>query len=478
MEVLSKHQRVSFHDPDGAVYSFPNRVLRRVTTQAATRLRIFLASSIAKALLQEGLLPTTRELSPEESGILSKESSTDELEQYIWFEHEKISFVSYAYEWVPEMLIDAAELTLTLAARLQDAGWDIKDATTTNILFIGTRPIFVDLCSIVPQHTDQPYWWPKGQFERHFILPLLAYIYRGISPATTHFSRSDGMEPSDLYKLLSKEKWFSPLVLRHCSVPLWMTSKQQVHQYSDYSKHDPRLCIYLQKWNINSLRKSLTTIKKKLPRPQSNWNAYTSKRQHYASGAISNKQQVVSKWLKKYTPQKVLDLGSNTGEFSTIAATIGSTVYAIEKDLDSARLSFINAKHLSLNCQVLLQDIGYPSPSMGWRQAEKISFNERANRCVDCVLALALMHHWLVTVAIPLDEIVNQLARWTKKLLIVEYVDPEDSMFLALCRQRNLDFSWLNQKLFKKILETAFTVIEEVDLEVDKRVVFLCERRA
>lgn len=467
-------RQISFHDPDGVVFTVENRVLRRASQRAGLRLRRFLETPLAAALVQDGVLPATRELSPEESADFRPKHCVDD--NCIWFEHDSVPFVSYAHEWIPEMLLDAAQLTVSLAKRLQVVGWDIKDASTNNIVFRGTCPVFVDLCSIVERRLDQPYWWPKGQFERHFILPLMAYVFRGLSPDKIHLSHLDGLDPANLYSLLGIEKWTTALALKHCTLPALLATKRLIRQSSISAIIDPQACTMAQSWQLRSLENSMAAISGRLPQPVSNWHSYTAERCHYTQQALDCKRKIVGIWLREYSPTTVLDIGANTGEFSVLAAANGARVYALEKDIDSARIAYASAKSSGADCQILLQDIGSPSPAMGWRQAEKKSLGQRIEGNIDCILALALIHHWLISAAIPLDEIVAQLALWTRRYLIIEYVAPEDSMFQMLCRQRQVDYSWLNEAVFRERLQAAFSIIAEADLGTSTRTLFFCER--
>lgn len=471
--------QISFHDPDGAVFLIDNLIFRRVKVNVADRLRKFLETKIANDLINEGLIPKTQELSHQDiEALMLKIKIIGDADEYTWFSHEKIPFVSYAHEWVPEMLLDAAQMTVSLVQRLHKAGWDLKDATSSNVVFRGTSPVFVDLCSIVERVTTQPYWWPKGQFERHFILPLLAYLSCGLSPAKIHFSYADGLDPESLYDILGTDRWTSGLALKHCTLPVLLTARRwDPHQSTKGEGMSPDVCMAMQSWQIRSIEKSLISIRHKLPKPKSNWHTYTAERNHYSNQDLTSKRQVIKRWLQTYKPSTVLDVGANSGEFSQLAAAEGASVYALEKDVDSARVAHIRAKEYGYDCQVVLQDIANPSPAMGWRQVEKKSLDQRVNCQVECVLALALVHHWLASSLIPLPEIVMQLTRWTKSHLIIEYISPNDPMFETLSKQRKLDFSWINREVFIKKLSADFLILEEVSLET-QRILFLCERRA
>src|SRR5947209_18512889 len=102
----------SFRDPDGNLFSSGSQIFRRVTPRAAATLRQFLQTATARGLVQSGKVIGSTELSPDSSSeLLDGGSFGDDS----FFEHERVSFPSYPYEWPPEMLSAAALLTLELA---------------------------------------------------------------------------------------------------------------------------------------------------------------------------------------------------------------------------------------------------------------------------------------------------------------------------------------------------------------------------
>jgi hypothetical protein len=431
VETLNSNlQQISFHDPDGNVFEIDGRLLRRVSQQAGCRLLKLLSSQLATDLVDDKLIPATRALS---SGDLFSIGIENEEGTYIWFEHYRIPFISYAYEWIPEMLLAAAELTLTLVKRLNAHGWDLKDGSTNNVVFEGSRPIFIDLCSII-ECSNEPYWLAKGQYERHFILPLMAYIYRTLPPNHIHFSNADGLDPLALSGLLGFKKWTSTLSIKHCALPVMLSTSKGRQLHKGFGYIDSGANAAAKEWQLGSIESSLAIIKRKLPSPASKWHAYTSEREHYSEDSIHEKRNIVARWIKLASPETVLDLGANTGEFSILATKTATRVLAFEKDIDSARLAYQNIKAADAHCQVFLQDLGNPSPALGWRQIEKKSISQRIVGKVDCVLVLAILHHWLVSSSIPLPEILLQLAQWTKRYVIVEYISPEDPKFKLICR--------------------------------------------
>jgi hypothetical protein len=96
------------------------------------------------------------------------------------FEHERLPFVSYPSEWSPLMLCDAALLTLEMQKLALGAGLILKDAAPTNIVFRGSRPVFVDFLSFVERERGEYLWRARHQFDACFLLPLLLSIEAGV----------------------------------------------------------------------------------------------------------------------------------------------------------------------------------------------------------------------------------------------------------------------------------------------------------
>lgn len=466
-------KQISFHDPDGCLYQKGERLFRRVSLSTGLRIKDFLQSDLGIALTQERVLPLTQEISPHQ---LKMEGIGESDPQYLWFEHASVRFISYPYEWTPEMLIDAGLFTLALTARLNAHGWDLKDASAYNILFDGVRPVFVDLCSIV-ESTNEPYWWPKGQFERHFINPLIAYIYSYLEPHKIHFAEKDGLSSLKLGRVLGIKAWTTILGFQYGGIHLVIQRMKTLIQLPKLVVLSKDNAAQAKRFQMISLMKTINTIRKKVPRPKSEWSLYEDKRKHYSDDSLVHKKESIRRWLNQIKPSCVLDLGSNTGEFSSLACSSGSSVIAVENDLDAARIGYIQAQIKQLDHLSSVIDFSYPSPAMGWIGQERKSFHERTSKKIDCILALAILHHWLINARIPFEGIINQLRDQTTRYLIIEYIDPSDSMFIALMNQQNKSYEWFSLIYFKSVLEKHFIIIEEAHLADAKRDLFLCELR-
>jgi SAM-dependent methyltransferase len=444
--------------------------VRRVSTEAADRLMQFLESATGRELAADGAIPATREA----TDLLASNG------QSRWLEHERIDFPSYPHEWVPEMLADGGIFTVRIAQRLLEGGWTLKDATARNVLFKACRPVFVDLCSIV-RWNGAPVWFARGQFDRHFVLPLLAFRHLHQPPNVTHLTRGDGISHEELYDAVGARSWVTPSLVASCALPAWLGRRsapvdmRAPDNRSAGNAHAANMPVM--KWNLASAARTLQSATRPIPSARSAWSAYWHGRSHYSDDDRRRKAQLVEEFLRMARPATLLDIGSNTGEYSRLAARLGAYVVAIESDLAAQRLAYKAARDDAAPVLPLLVDFANPTPALGWNGQECLSFDQRADDAFDCVMALAVVHHLLVSRGIPLSEIVDKLARYSKRHALIEYVAPQDPMFGRLSRQRGLDFSGMTAESFTAAVERRFRVIRNESTVAGLRNLLLCEKR-
>ena len=168
---LEVSSQVSFRDPAGRVVVTHGRVFRIIDEPHQATLLPLLESSFHAELVSSGQLVHTQIL--QELPLVSQliERIMPASHNAVVLEHTFIGFPTYAYEWAPEMLFKAAELTLDIMEELLVHGHGLKDASPYNVLFNGPRPIFIDLASIERREPCDPTWRAYAQFVRTFILP-------------------------------------------------------------------------------------------------------------------------------------------------------------------------------------------------------------------------------------------------------------------------------------------------------------------
>jgi SAM-dependent methyltransferase len=440
----------SFRDPAGFCIALNGHVLRVVAPDHVAQFEGFLHSACGRKFAGAGTLIPTRLLTkPEVSEWLQSPEFTRAVNGGgigAVFEHERIEFPSFPCEWSPEMLYAAGELTLELARDALRCGYNLKDATPHNVLFRGSKPVFVDVLSFEPRIPGESIWKPCAQFVRTFLLPLLANKYWRTSLAEIFTTRRDGLEPEELFTRCSWLQKLRPPFLTLITLPKLLAAKGETVQPA--ARINDEKALFILEAQLKGLRSNLKSLKP-ADRTRTRWSNYMDTH-GYDAGAFAAKEVFVRAALAEFKPQKVLDVGANTGHFSQIAAALGAQVIAIDSDPNCAGECFRRARSESANVLPLVVDITRPTPALGWRNSECASFLDRARGQFDAVLMLALVHHLLVTERVSLKEILQLAAELTKSLLLIEFIPAEDSMFQRLLRGRDALFAHYSRQVFEE----------------------------
>ena len=476
----------SFRDPDGFVMVAGGRVLRFLNRSGDRNLQEFFATKFARQAVAAGQLVgsspvdlnSVSSLLKFPSGLQRSFGASNEIHAVL--EHELISFQSFPYEWAPEMLHAAGVLTLDLAEGALPEGFSLKDATPYNILFRSTKPIFVDVSSFEKRDGTDPIWLPYAQFVRTFILPLLATEVLGLRLDQIFLTRRDGLEPEDVYRLCGFARRLRPPFLTLASIPTWLAGKSDPKSEAVYRQRrqvsEEQSTFTLERL-FKRLRRQLEQAKPR-GRGASSWSEYMASVETFPPNYLSEKEGFLQEVLAEFKPEKLLDVGCNTGHFSVIAANKGSSVVAIDQDPLVIAALWRQAAEQHLNIQTLVVDFARPSPAVGWCNAENPSFLDRARGSFDAVLMLALVHHLLVTERVPLNQVFSLAAAMTTDLLIVEFVGPTDPMFRRLLRGRGQLFEGFSREVFEDAYQEQFSLIRSKRLGQTDRWIYLLRKKA
>jgi len=373
-------QRATFRDPAGYVEFSSDTVIRHVHPASAAHALKFLHSDLAKKWQADGRMV---------AGVIEQQG------EGLLIRHPRIFFPSYPWEWSPAQWQAASQLTLGLCREAISEGLLLKDATPLNVLFQGSRPIFVDVLSFDPREPTNPIWFAQGQFIRTFLLPLLAHRHLGWPLAASQIYR-DGYEPTQLAEALGSVRRLHPKLLLPVTLPAWLDRRQKTgHQASSPPRKlqkSPELATSLLQRNLRNLGKQLDSITKTAG--ASRWSQYTSTAVHYTLEDHAKKKAFVARILEQAKPATVLDVGANTGTYSLLAAAAGAHVVALDTDEAAIEQLWRRASKDSLDIQPLVVNIARPTPALGWMNHETISFLDRAEQRFDLVMMLAVIHEF------------------------------------------------------------------------------------
>ncbi|MGE5112893.1 MAG: class I SAM-dependent methyltransferase [Acidobacteriaceae bacterium] len=467
----------SLHDPGGRVLRFDNRIIRLVNREGERNLDSVRNSGALRRLQSEKRFISFAPLALNDIAELPV-SHDDLISEGVisLLEHEAIPFPSYPYEWPPAMLFEAAKLTLDIAGALIEEDLGLKDGTPYNILFRGTRPVFIDLLSVEAREAGDPLWLAYAQFVRMFLLPLFASRKLRYDLRAVFSTRPDGLEPEEIYRWCKLRNLLGLSGLSLVALPNWLNpSAGKKPALYKPRRMPPQQAKYVFQHMLRGLRRHLNRVKP--AERKSAWSDYATERVSYAEEQIIVKQDFVAAALREVKPARVLDIGCNTGEFSLLAAGEGAEVVAVDKDEVSVGLLFQAASKDNLNVLPLVVDFANPSPPTGWMNRQYISFTNRAEQYFDLVLCLAVIHHLLVSNRIPLPEIVDALALATKDFVIAEYVDRQDPQFQLIARGRDALFTYYDEAYFEATFRRRFRLLKRIGLPESQRALYLWSKQ-
>lgn len=473
----------SFRDPAGHLLPFNGRILRVINQSGEPDLRAFLNSPTAQRLTDTGWLVRTKLLGPAEINELPTAAglsgSLAQSEAILVVEHERVPFPSFPYEWPPEMLHAAAQLTLDLARSLLDDGFGLKDATPYNILFRGPNPVFVDWLSFERRDPRDPTWFPYAQFVRTLLLPLLVSKHFSLRIDQFLLTNRDGLEPEEVYRLCGPVRRLLPPFLTLVSLPTWLggkSAKRGTEAYQPRREESSEKARFILDHLFKGLSRKLKQVAPKVKKT-STWSDYMSKNR-YTPDYFPLKESFVEQALDDWGASRVLDIGCNTGFFSRLAARKGASVVAIDSDPVVVGEVWKRAQVESLDILPLVVNLARPTPSTGWLNGECPSFLERARSSFDVVLMLAVIHHMLVSERIPLTQIIKLASELSTRLVVIEYIPPNDQMFLQLTRGREYLHRDLTQEAFENACREFFETERKVCLGESGRWLYLLSKKA
>lgn len=411
----------SFRDPDGFVTDDGENVSRTIAPEAADRCREFLASPLYRNLIELGwLVPAT--------------DVTEQADGGLHIRHPRVAVPVYPSEWTPSMLVAAAQRTLEIQRDAWREGWTLKDAAANNILFVDGTPVLCDLMSLVRQdRSARQRWVAYGQFVRHFAIPLLLAVDRGIMPREVFSAHRDGLRARDAVRWLPWWKLIQPAVFLHVTLPAWLESRSQraplavdrpqLKPVADSpSEADPVL------WTLASLQRLVSRLSKKVAR-RSVWSDYEQERAHYDASALTHKHDFIERHIQRARPKNVLDIGANTGEYSLLALKCGANVVALDEDAPALDRLFLHGHGRRLGLTCIHANFARPTPATGWQLQESLSLDSRLEDRFDLVIAVAVLHHLIVTERLPLASLMGHLATRCTGTLIIEFVARDDPKF-------------------------------------------------
>ncbi len=442
----------SFRDPAGFVFQRGGTFFRQVNRSYQATFATLMDSGLYATLVEQGLLVRHETadlgLAPEPDAVAVVKP-------------EQLGFVSYPFEWSFSQLKASALTTLRVQRLALECGLSLKDASAYNIQLHHGRPTLIDTLSFEPYEPGLP-WVGYRQFCQHFLAPLALMAYRDIWLGSLLQGHLDGLPLDVAVRLLPWRTRLRPGLLMH----LHLHSRAQA-RHSDSTQSRDSLKGRMSRRRLDALLESLeSTIRRLMWNPgDTPWASYGDQ-SSYSDAGQADKERLVAEHLAQVGADSVWDLGGNVGIFSRIAAAKDIPVVSIDSDPGAIDLNYRQmAERDERHLFPIVADLTSPSPALGWANREVRSLMERGP--AGLVMALALVHH----LAIGNNTRFERLAQFFASLgriLLIEFVPPDDPMVVRLLAMRNHTFPWYTQAEFE-VAFSRFFRIERTDSVADSQ---------
>lgn len=444
----------SFRDPGGFIFTASGRVFRAITRHSLEDWNVFSASPLFRELQHERLLIPTQPVAAD-AALRCEFSDTGT----VVVEHERVPFVSYPYEWSFAMLKEAALLHLDLLERALPHDFILKDASPFNVQFLGSQPIFIDVLSFTRLQPGEP-WAGYNQFCRLFLFPLMLQAYKEVPFQPWLRSDLEGLDPTLISRLMSARDLLRPGVLTHVTLHAWLQKRMEGERVSVRRRiHRAGLSKDALARNLRGLRRLLSRLEAK--DDSSHWVDY-SHTCGYEQAAREQKEAFVQQAAAARRRRLVWDLGSNTGQFSRIAAEHADYVVAMDADPATVDLLYRCLQEEGRqNILPLLMNLANLSPDQGWRGLERRSPLARGRP--DLVLCLALLHHLVLQANIPLLAVLAWLGE-LGAALVIEFTSKEDPMARRLLLNKDDTYDDYQRPYFEDSLKKFFRIEQSREL--------------
>ena len=446
-----KREYSSFRDPAGSIYRENGILYRRINSSYFNQYHRLMSSGLYDELIRFKALVSHEEIKKTQSEIIIKP--------------QLIPFISYPYEWSFGELRDAALLTLKVHRRAMRHGMTLKDASAYNIQLVDGSPVLIDTLSFDFYHEGDP-WGAYGQFCRHFLAPLLLMVEKDIRANKILTLFIDGI-PLDMTSSLlgGKGGMFARM---HIS---WHA--KSVGRHNEDGKKSVSRTALSKKQHLALIESLIRGIEKmKLPGITTEWGDYYN-HTNYSKDAGEKKADIVRRYLGLIRPNTVWDMGANDGTYSGLALKEGAQVVAFDIDPVAVERNYNAVKKTHDHMLPLILDMTAPSPGIGFANRERGTIGDRQQP--DCIMALAVIHHMVISNNVTLDMLAEWFAsmgRW----LIIEFVPKDDSQVEILFATREDIFPDYTVEGFEAAFSKYYDIKEKQLIEGSSRILYCFKR--
>ncbi|MEM8839958.1 MAG: class I SAM-dependent methyltransferase, partial [Pseudomonadota bacterium] len=215
---------------------------------------------------------------------------------------------------------------------------------------------------------------------------------------------------------------------------------------------------------LGSLRRAVEKIEPR--RKKTVWSGYANDNS-YSDKTREEKHAFVGDFVKRTSPNVLIDLGCNDGEYSFLSCENGAGhVVGFELDREATDRAFTQSHAKKAPYLPLIVDIANPSPSQGWLNQERTTLKSRLKS--DALIALAVIHHLVIGRNLPIRQVVEELMALAPKG-VIEFVPKGDPMVDLMLLNREDIFPDYTFETFKSAIEANGVIKRQMKLSDSTR---------
>ena len=446
----------SFRDWDSRVFYDDGRVLRALSEDGLADWQALAGSKLFAGTVAEGKLVETSVAEAPIDGAAAI------------LEHERIPFVSYPYEWTFAMLRDAALLQLELLRRALDENLILKDSSSYNVQWRGTKPVFIDVGSFERLREGEP-WAGYRQFCMLYLNPLLLQAYKGVDFRPWLRGSLAGITPAEARNVLSSRDLLRRGVLTNVALHARLERKHD--ESSRDVKTELKRAGFKKELIVANVRRLEKLVRGLEWKPgASEWSGYEATTS-YDEADAARKEEFVREVVHTREWRLVWDIGCNEGRHSRIAA--GNARYVVALDGDAAVVDRLYRKLAAEGESRILPlavDVTDPSPALGWHGLERQTLETRGKP--ELTLCLAVLHHVAIGANVPVAEFLSWLAE-LGTALVIEFPTRDDLRVAALLqRKKEGAHPDYDREPFERALAERFEIMRSEELSSGTRILY------
>ncbi|MBB6269756.1 ribosomal protein L11 methylase PrmA [Pedobacter cryoconitis] len=454
---MSLQQAISYKDPAGFVVKLNDGYYRYIAHSYASEFDQLNNSGLYNLLIEERLMVSHREI----------ELNREFPDFYKKIFPQQIGLISYPYEWSFLQWQQMLLCYIRINEIALDHGMILKDASPYNFTFHHGNCVLIDTLSFSFYKDGDP-WVAYRQFCEESLSPFLLMYYKDPLWSKLYRGSITGLSLPFVSAHLPFKTNFDLFCLMH----IHLHSRFKNRNKGSDDKHNGFTAEKL-KVLFSSIKKNINQKKEPMLK-NSIWEDYYEK-DIESESYITDKTEVITKWLTAAKPEITIDLGANTGKFSSIASSLSKVVYAVESDIYCVNDIYqANRKTENNNVTTIVADLVDPSPGLGWSNDEKSPLLQRLKG--DMVMALALIHHLCLSRNLPISFIARLFSNMTSRFAIVEFVPKEDPKSKILLQHKGDIFEHYTENDFILSFEQHFRLKASHSFENSLRKLYLWEK--